>query len=95
MPYPCPVPTAPVLNASLNGNVVSLSWSTPVVGQVTSYTLLLSASQSGAGQQRGADVGLVNALSGPAPAGTYFLQVVAQSACGTGAPSNQVRFDVP
>lgn len=93
---PCPVPSAPVLNGSVNGSVVSLSWSTPVVGQVTSYTLRVSTPGSGgAGHQLAADVGLLHALSGPVTAGTYLLQVVAQSACGTGAPSNQVRVDVP
>jgi hypothetical protein len=91
---PCPVPTATVLTASTIANVVSLTWTTPLVGQVTSYTLRVSTSAGGA-TQIAADVGLVNALSAPAPSGTYFLQVVAQSACGTGAPSNQVRVDVP
>ena len=44
---------------------------------------------------RAADVGLVTAISGPVASGTYFVQVLAQSACGPGAASNQVRVDVP
>ncbi len=39
---PCPVPSAPTLSASRNGNVVSFSWTTPTVGVVRSYTALVS-----------------------------------------------------
>jgi len=91
---PCPIPTAPALSASTNGNVASLSWTTPAVGQVSGYTLLVSTPAGGA-NQLAADVGLVTALSGPVASGTYFVQVVARSACGDGPPSNQVRIDMP
>ena len=91
---PCPVPSAPTLSASRNGNVVSFSWTTPTVGVVSSYTALVSTPGGGVNQVA-ADVGLVTAISGPVASGTYFVQVRAQSACGPGAPSNQVRVDVP
>jgi hypothetical protein len=91
---PCPVPGAPTLSASKAGNVVSLAWTTPGGGAVRSYTLRLSTATGGVNQQA-ADVGLVNTIAGPAPPGTYFFQIVAQSTCGPGAPSNQVRVDIP
>jgi len=90
----CAVPSAPVLTGATAGNVVSLSWTTPAGGPITGY-LMLVAMGPGLPYQPLGDVGPVNAISGPASPGTYFVKMAANAPCGVGPASNAVVLAVP
>lgn len=87
----CVPPSAPLnLTRTVNGNRVTLEWQPSASGTTPiSYTILAgSSSNSG-------NIGSFPAGPGPsaqaiAPAGTYFVRLVATNACGTSAPSNEV-----
>jgi len=40
-------------------------------------------------------VGLTNTVSAPVASGSYFIRVVANAVCGSGAVSNEVLVSVP
>ena len=90
----CTTPSAPVLSGSRSGNVISIGWSTPPGGPVTSYTVL-AGSSAGAGNIFTGNVGLTNAMSATVASGPYFIRVVANTACGSSASSNEVSVSVP
>jgi len=90
----CTAPSAPVLSGSRSGNVISIGWSTPPGGPVTSYTVL-AGSSAGASNVFGGSVGLTNTVSAAVASGPYFIRVVANTACGSSAPSNEVLVNVP
>ena len=93
-----PPPSAPALNGSgAAGGIVTLTWSVPASGAaVTGYQLP-------AGTQVGASNLGVLALpssatsfnTAGAPAGTYYVRVVATSAQGLGDVSNELTLIVP
>ena len=91
----CVIPGPPTgLQAALTPGGVSLQWNAPSVGGVpTGYTLLVG---SAAGQLNIGvfQLGPATSLSSPAPAGTYFVRVVAVNACGSSAPSTEVFFTI-
>jgi hypothetical protein len=90
----CTAPSAPVLTGSRSGNVISIAWSTPPGGPVTSYSVL-AGSSAGASNIFSGSVGLTNAVSATVGSGPYFIRVVANTACGSSAPSNEVLVSVP
>jgi hypothetical protein len=90
----CNVPAAPVLSGARNGNTISVTWSTPAGGPVASYTLQVGT-VSGASNLVNGSVGLTNGVSAAVGAGPYFIRVIANAACGSGASSNQVSITVP
>jgi hypothetical protein len=90
----CTAPSAPVLNGGRSGNVVTIGWSTPPGGPVTSYTVL-AGSSAGASNVFSGSVGLTNMVSAAVASGPYFIRVVANTACGSSAPSNEVLVSVP
>ncbi len=91
---PCTVPAAPMLNGSRMGNVIGISWTTPVGGPVVSYTVQ-AGNASGASNLYVGSVGLTNAVSASVGAGPYFIRVVANAACGSSVSSNEVSVTVP
>lgn len=77
------------------GTIATMLWQ-PALG-ATSYRLR-AGTAPGLSNVLDADLGLVTSLTVPlsgVPAGTYYLRVVAASACGVGAPSNEVTLTVP
>lgn len=90
----CVVPSAPVLSASRSGNLVSATWSVPAGGPLTGF-LLQAGRTAGGVDLVNASVGLSTSASGTLAAGTYYIRVVAQAACGTSAPSNEAVVPVP
>jgi hypothetical protein len=90
----CTVPSAPVLAGSKSGNVVSIVWTTPSGGPVTGYTVR-AGSGSGLSNFFNGPVGLTNGVSAAVPNGSYFIRVLAASACGNGTESNEVNVVVP
>lgn len=90
----CSVPAAPVLQGSRSGNTISVNWSTPPGGPVAGYTLQVG-SVSGASNLVNGSVGLTNGVSATVGAGSYFIRVIANAACGSGATSNQLSIAVP
>lgn len=87
-------PAAPILlSPNLQGSIVSLSW-LPPSGGVRSF-VLLAGSQPGQADIATFDTGSSTTSYGtPVPAGTYFVRVVARTACADSAPSNEVSFTV-
>jgi hypothetical protein len=61
---------------------------------VASYTLQVGT-VSGASNLVNGSVGLTNGVSAAVGAGPYFIRVIANAACGSGASSNQVSITVP
>lgn len=90
----CSVPSAPSLTATVSGNTISASWTTPSGGPVSGYTVQ-AGNASGSSGLFNAPVGLMNAVSGAVPSGTYFIRVVANAACGSSGSSNEVSVTVP
>ena len=90
----CTTPSAPVLSGSRSGNVVTIAWSTPPGGPVASYTVL-AGSSAGASNVFNSSVGLTNTVSAAVAPGPYFIRVVANTACGSSAPSNELGVTVP
>ncbi|MFN7976536.1 MAG: PQQ-dependent sugar dehydrogenase [Vicinamibacterales bacterium] len=77
------------------GGIATMIWQ-PALG-ATSYRLRVGTAP-GASNVLDTDLGLVSSLTVPlsgVPAGTYYLRVVAASACGIGSPSNEVVLAVP
>jgi predicted phage tail protein len=79
----CVAPTAPTLAASVNGGVVSLSWTAPAVGTAPVTYTLLAGSTPGASNLAIAPMGAATSLQTLVPNGTYFVRVAASNACGT------------
>ena len=90
----CTTPSAPVLSGSRSGNVVTIAWSTPPGGPITGYTVV-AGSAAGASDVFSGSVGLTNTVSAEVASGPYFIRVVANAACGSGAASNEVLVTVP
>jgi hypothetical protein len=88
-------PTAPGgLTSNVVGNQVTLNWSAPVGCAATGY-VIQAGSVSGASNLAVINVGPATALSVNAPAGTYFVRVLATNASGGSAASNEVVVVVP
>ena len=85
-------PRPPVLVAATSGGLVSLVWTDQDGCDGTTYRLVVG-SQPGA-----ANLALIpvadSAFRSPAPAGTYYVRVVADTALGTSDPSNEVTVVV-
>jgi hypothetical protein len=90
----CAVPPAPLsLTGSVAAGVVTLRWSPPAGAAGLTY-LLEAGSAAGQANLLIASVGPVTEIVTPAPPGTYYVRVRAQSACGAGAPSNELAITV-
>lgn len=88
-------PAAPVLNTPVvSGGTVSLSWIPASGPAATGFTLVATATPSGAPIVTVPLSGTSVAFPG-VPSGTYYLRLVAVNSAGNSAPSNQVTLVVP
>lgn len=90
----CTVPAAPSLTGSRSGNVITISWTTPAGGPVSSYTVR-AGSASMASNLYNDSVGLTNTASAAVDPGNYYIRVLANAVCGSSAESNEVLVTVP
>ena len=90
---PTALPGVPGMNPpSVSGGQVTLTWTTPA-GSPTSYTILARLAPGGPVVAALPVTG--NAVTVPAPAGTYFVTIVATNSLGSSAESNQITVVVP
>jgi hypothetical protein len=84
----CSGPPAPPLDltATVTGSAVGLTWRASPQSIVSNYRLIVGTT-SGGTQAGLFDVGAVTSFTANAPAGAFFVRVVAMNACGLGAPS--------
>ena len=89
-------PGAPTnLQASANGNVLSMSWGPPTSGAApTSYTLIARATPGGAVLGT-LPLGNVTSFAAAAPNGVFALSLTATNASGTGPESAAVTVTLP
>ena len=92
---PCTAPGLPSLTAVVNAGTVAITWSAAAGSSAPAYYYL------GVGSAPGTDdlgiyfMGAATTVSATPPAGTYYLRVVAASACGIGPTSPVVAVTVP
>lgn len=88
----CMVPEAPAEPvATVGGGIVSLTW---LPGADSDVFGLLVGSVPGASDILAVPVGGVPSLVTRAPAGTYYVRVLAANSCGIGAPSGEITVIV-
>ncbi|HUE89596.1 MAG TPA: M12 family metallo-peptidase [Vicinamibacterales bacterium] len=93
---PCIAPSAPRnFIFGVTGSHVTLAWTPPATGSGPVSYIGEVGSAAGLADLLVAPVGPVTSVGTPAPAGTYFVRVRAQNACGTSAPSNEQVITVP
>jgi hypothetical protein len=89
----CTPPSAPFnLRGIISGNELFLFWRRPNAGAVTGYSLQVG---NGPGQTFTQFATTATTLNANAPAGNFVARVVATSACGTSAASNEVALAFP
>ena len=84
----------PTLSMISAGRVLTLSWTRPPGATVTGYTLQAGPT-AGSSSVFNGSVGMGTTLSATVAPGTYFIRVFAETVCGRGAVSNEVRVTVP
>lgn len=78
-----------------NGTFLTITWNAPAGTPPTGYTLAVG-SASGLSDLAVLPTGNASlSLSGNAPAGRYYVRVIAQNACGMSGPSNEFFVAVP
>ena len=91
--------TAPGIPGSLSrtvtGNQVTLNWSAPAGACPATGYVIQAGSAPGLSNLAVINVGPTTALSVAAPAGTYYVRVIATNTAGGSAPSNEVVVVVP
>jgi hypothetical protein len=89
----CGAPSAPLnLRAIIRGAEIYLFWARPLVGTVTNYTLQVGVASGQTVQTFSTPGTTLNATQAN---GSFFLRVVANSACGSSAPSNEIQVSFP
>lgn len=91
-PGTCALPGAPAgVVAAAQGGVVTILWDPPASGAaVTSYTLTVTGSVSGA-----LSLGTARLFSSPAPPGSYTVRLTPVNSCGAGSASAPITVVVP
>lgn len=91
----CTVAPGPPTNfaATANGFLASLNWAA-ATGEVDRYEIRAGTS-SGMRNIGAFDVGPTTTLNASAPAGIYYLAVVARNSCGVSGESNEVVLPLP
>jgi hypothetical protein len=91
----CAAPLAPAnLSSSVSSGTVTLTWS-EVSGTTPVSYVLEAGSAPTLANLLVTSVGSQPSLVTPAPPGTYYVRVRAQTACGTSGPSNERVIVVP
>lgn len=85
---------APVLTGGLVNGIISLRWNTPAGSTVTGFTIQAGPTAGSSSFYNG-PIGLTTQLDALVGAGTYFIRVLADTGCGPGAASNELRVTVP
>ena len=89
----CAAPSAPLnLRAIIRGTEAFIFWRAPSSGNAVSYTLQAGGAS---GQTFASFPTGGTALNATQSSGSFFLRVVANSACGTSAPSNELQVSFP
>lgn len=87
-------PGAPTLTGNASGALVSLTWTQSASGCAATGFTVHAGSSPGLSNVTQAHVGANTSLSANAPAGTYYVRVLASNAYGSSAPSNEVVVTV-
>jgi hypothetical protein len=91
----CVPPGAPGgLVATTAPGGVALGWNPPSTGGAPTGYRIDAGTSPGLANLGTFPIPLVSTISTPAPAGTYFVRLVATNACGTSPPSNEVSFAI-
>jgi hypothetical protein len=89
----CAAPSAPLnLRAIIRGSEAFVFWRQPASGTPSGYSLQAGTASGQTFQQFATGGTTLNANVG---SGTYFLRVVANSACGTSPASNEIQISFP
>jgi hypothetical protein len=93
---PCLAPSPPrdFIFGVVEGHV-TLAWTPPATASPSASYVIEVGAASGMSNLLVAPVGPVTSVGTPAPAGTYFVRIRAQNACGTSPPSNEQVITVP
>lgn len=95
-PTTCVAPSAPQAFAhSVLGRQVTLTWASPATGSAPIFYSIEVGSATGLSNLFNAPLGALNAITVQAPAGTFFVRLRAQNACGASGPSLEQRIVVP
>jgi hypothetical protein len=88
----CATPPGPATNLtqSVSGNVVTLNWTAPVGGCAPTGYIIQAGSSPGLTNLAVINTGAAPGLTVSAPAGTYYVRVLAMNAAGAAAASNEV-----
>jgi hypothetical protein len=81
------------LSTTVNGSFVTLDWATSGGCGATNY-ILFAGSGPGLSDIAIVNLGLTTSFSASAPAGTFYVRVVAQNAFGSSGLSNEVWFTI-
>jgi hypothetical protein len=89
-------PLPPTLQATVNGQRVTLSWNLAAHSPAAQRFGIHAGSRSGASDLGTIDVGFATFVSvATVPPGRYFVRVTATNVTGTSSPSTEVVIDVP
>lgn len=89
----CAAPSAPLnLRAIIRGTEAYVFWRRPLAGTVSSYSLQVG---NAAGQTFTQFITSGTTLNANVASGTFFLRVVANSACGSSPVSNELQIAFP
>lgn len=83
------------LTQAVAGDQVTLNWSAPVGGCPATGYVIQAGSSAGASDLAVINVGPTTSLSVTAPAGSYYVRVIATNASGGSTASNEVVVVVP
>lgn len=89
----CTVPGAPLnLRAIVKGSEAFVFWQRPLTGLVSNYTLQVGTA---AGQTFTQFSTAATTLNANVTSGAFFLRVIANGPCGSGAASNELQVSFP
>lgn len=89
----CAAPTAPLnVRAIIRGSEAFIFWRRPLAGTPSGYTLQAGGAPGQTFTQFSTAATTLNANVG---SGTYFVRVIANSACGNSAVSNELQLSFP
>ena len=90
----CAPPGISTLSTGMAGPTITLNWTTPSGTGPFTYVLAVG-SGAGASNLGVYPMGGTNTVTATPPAGTYFVRVIAASACGVGGASSDLIVTVP